>query len=160
MFSDVISCKKKTVFVWLFVLLPLAGWHTLVDGVFLLYGCGRCYGLTHHHTDWSIVLSTCHRPHIGCQIFFVTWAYYSLHRSSSCTGPMAVDKELNTINDVKDGVYSGFEVWFSRVLNGRTLYKRTLQWMITGVEQWQSNELFTWYKALIDLTILYYRCIN
>ena len=63
------------------------------------------------------------------------WAYYSLYRSSLCTGPTAVDKGLNTINDVKYGVYSGFKVWFSRVLNGRTLYKRTLQWMITGVEQ-------------------------
>ena len=65
----------------------------------------------------------------------MSWAYYSLSRGSLGTGPMAVDREQNTVNDVKDGVYSGFEVWFSRVLNGSTLYKRTLQWMITGVEQ-------------------------
>ena len=42
------------------------------------------------------------------------WAYYSLYRSSLCTGPTAVDKGLNTINDVKYGVYSGFKVWFSK----------------------------------------------
>ena len=62
-------------------------------------------------------------------------AYYSLCRGSSGTGLTAVDREQNTITDVNDGVYSGFEVWFSRVLNWSTLYKRTLQWMITGVEQ-------------------------
>ena len=40
-------------------------------------------------------------------IMNVLWAYYSLHRGSSGTGPMVVNREQNTMTDINDGVYSG-----------------------------------------------------
>ena len=45
-------------------------------------------------------------PTLGAS-FSLSWAYYPLHRGSSGTGPMAVDREQNTVIDDKDGIYSG-----------------------------------------------------
>ena len=51
-----------------------------------------------------------HQPAIGPTLgarFSLLLAYYSLHRGCSGTGPMAVDREQNTITDINDGIYSG-----------------------------------------------------
>ena len=44
-------------------------------------------------------------PTLGAR-FSLLWAYYPLHRGSSGTGPMAVDREQNTITDINNGIYS------------------------------------------------------
>ena len=40
-------------------------------------------------------------------IIVLSRAYYPLHRGSSGTGPMTVDREQNTITDIYNGIYSG-----------------------------------------------------
>ena len=45
-------------------------------------------------------------PTLGAR-FSLSWAYYPLHRGSSGTGPMVVDREQNTITDIYNGIYSG-----------------------------------------------------
>ena len=38
--------------------------------------------------------------------FSLSWAYYPLHRGSLGTGPMAMDREQNTITDICNDIYS------------------------------------------------------
>ena len=45
-------------------------------------------------------------PTLGTR-FSLLWGYCPLHRGSSGTGPMVVDREQNTITDVCNGIYSG-----------------------------------------------------
>ena len=40
----------------------------LADGVVSVEGGQQCHHTIHHHSGMSGVLSTSHRPHIGCQI--------------------------------------------------------------------------------------------
>ena len=66
-------------------------------------------GIVQHITTLASQLS--YPPAIGPTLgtrFSLSWAYYSLHRGSSGTGPIAMDREQNTITDVCDGIYSRF----------------------------------------------------
>ena len=84
--------------------------------------------------------------------------YYPLHRDSLGTGPRVVDREQYTIIDVYDGIYSESRCEFHKlsmeVICTRGLYNGWQEVLNNDNEQWQLNKLFTWYKALINLTIL------
>ena len=47
--------------------------------------------------------------------FSLSRAYYPLHRGSLGTGPMAVDREQNTIIDICNGVYSRLRYEFQEL---------------------------------------------
>ena len=58
-------------------------------------------------------------------MIFMSRAYYPLHRGSLGTGPMAVDREQNTITDIYDGIYSRLR-YDSQELSMRVICRRGL----------------------------------
>ena len=87
---------------------------------------------------WCLIvvfLSTSHRPHIGHQIFFVTGVTTPCIRVAHALAYGSVQRTKHYNWCCSDIFW--IKVWSSIALNVSNLYKRALQWMTTGVEQWQ-----------------------
>ena len=74
------SQQKKSISVWLCK--SVVGWPT--------YASWWCYWVASWWNDRGWLLSTCHKPHTGCQNLVVVGVTPPLQRRGSCSEPMAV----------------------------------------------------------------------